>query len=101
MMHLSTLFVFLGAYGALAAPVEQQALAENKHAQQRVENPYTPDHRDPNDKKVDSIGGKLDPLPWVSLLALHCLVELFEHASILIPLQLTMRCQTLTTLTSV
>jgi hypothetical protein len=26
--------------------------------------PYTPKHRDPYDSAIDSVGGKLDPLPW-------------------------------------
>ena len=26
--------------------------------------PFTPGHRDPYDKAVDSVGDKLDPLPW-------------------------------------
>jgi len=26
--------------------------------------PYTPDHRDPYDGAVDSVGNELDPLPW-------------------------------------
>ena len=26
--------------------------------------PYTPDHRDPYDRAVDSIGEDVDPLPW-------------------------------------
>lgn len=26
--------------------------------------PYTPEHRDPYDKAIDSFGDKLDPLPW-------------------------------------
>jgi hypothetical protein len=71
-MHPSTLYVVLAACGALAAPVEQQPLAGKAKAPapQRV-NPYTPDYRDPYDKKVDAIGDKLDPLPWAS--SLRCL----------------------------
>jgi hypothetical protein len=65
-MHSSTLFVVLAACGALAAPVEQQPLAPTGSAPGRADNPYTPGHRDPYDKKVDTIGDKLDPLPWVS-----------------------------------
>ena len=30
----------------------------------RTGNPYTPDNKDPYDKAVDSIGDKLDPLPY-------------------------------------
>jgi hypothetical protein len=26
--------------------------------------PYTPQHRDPYDRKVDSVGQDLEPLPW-------------------------------------
>lgn len=26
--------------------------------------PYTPEHRDPYDRKVDSVGENLQPLPW-------------------------------------
>ncbi len=29
-----------------------------------VTNPYTPDFKDPNDSAVDSVGEKLDPLPF-------------------------------------
>jgi quercetin dioxygenase-like cupin family protein len=30
----------------------------------RTPKPYTPSHRDPYDSAVDSVGRKLDPLPW-------------------------------------
>jgi len=30
----------------------------------QTNNPYTPEHRDPLDKAVDSIGDELDPLPY-------------------------------------
>lgn len=68
-MHLSSFIVALGACGALAAPVEQQPLPGNvrHHAgPHKVADPYTPDARDPYDKKIDSQGDKLHPLPWVS-----------------------------------
>lgn len=67
-MHLSSFIVALGACGALAAPVEQQPLPGNPrhHAgPHRVMDPYTPDNRNPYDKKVDAQGNKLHPLPWV------------------------------------
>jgi hypothetical protein len=67
-MHSSTLFVALAACGALAAPVEQQPLAPIGSAPERADNPYTPGHRDPYDKKIDTISDKLDPFPWVSRL---------------------------------
>lgn len=31
---------------------------------EQKKNPYTPDHKDPLDKAVDSIGDELDPLPY-------------------------------------
>ena len=67
-MHLSSFIVALGACGALAAPVEQQPLPGNlrHHAgPHKVVDPYTPDDRNPYDKKVDAQGNKLHPLPWV------------------------------------
>ena len=68
-MHLSSFIVALSTCGALAAPVEQQPLPGNvrHHAgPHKVVDPYTPDNRNPYDKKTDSQGDKLHPLPWVS-----------------------------------
>lgn len=66
-MHFSPLLVVLGACsGVSAAPVEQQPLTGNgRHAGPHGK-PYTPEHRDPYDGKIDAIGDKLQPLPWVS-----------------------------------
>ncbi|KAF2710762.1 Bicupin, oxalate decarboxylase/oxidase [Pleomassaria siparia CBS 279.74] len=59
-MHLSSLLAVLSFGGAtLAAPlVVQQPLGDSGHE------PYTPENRNPYDKKIDSIGEKLTPLPW-------------------------------------
>jgi hypothetical protein len=69
-MRLSSFFITLGAAGTLAAPVEQQPLpgSVRHHAgPHKVADPYTPDNRNPYDKKVDAQGDKLHPLPWVSV----------------------------------
>lgn len=64
-MRFSSYLVLLGCCGAtLAAPVEQKVLSGNRP--RVIKNPYTPSYRDPYDKKVDSIGDKLQPLPYVS-----------------------------------
>lgn len=70
-MHLSSLLVALSCYGgALAAPLEQQVpLPGNTghHAgPHKITNPYRPGVSDPYDRKVDSQGDKLQPLPYVS-----------------------------------
>lgn len=68
-MLLSSFIVALSTCGVLAAPVEQQPLPGNvrHHAgPHKVVDPYTPDNRNPYDKKVDAQGDKLNPLPWVS-----------------------------------
>ncbi|KAF2129051.1 Bicupin, oxalate decarboxylase/oxidase [Dothidotthia symphoricarpi CBS 119687] len=65
-MHLPSLLVALGVC-ACAAPVDQKPLAANvrHHAgPHKVQDPYTPDYRDPYDKKVDAETNKLQPLPW-------------------------------------
>lgn len=68
-MHLSSIVVALGVCsGAWAAPVEQKPLAGNGHhagPHARGNGPYNPNTRDPYDRKVDSVGDKLNPLPWV------------------------------------
>ncbi|KAF1966450.1 Bicupin, oxalate decarboxylase/oxidase [Bimuria novae-zelandiae CBS 107.79] len=51
-MHFSLVLALLGVGGRVWA------------APQVVKNPYTKDYRDPYDKKVDSYGDKLNPLPW-------------------------------------
>lgn len=61
-MHLSSLLVLGISAGAWAAPVDQQPLAEHE---QRAD-PYTPDYRDPYDRKVDATAEKLQPMPYVS-----------------------------------
>lgn len=67
-MHLSTLLVALGACSALAAPLEQQPIADSprKHAgPHKVKNPYKPGYYDEWDRKIDSQGDKLAPEPVV------------------------------------
>lgn len=77
-MHFSSYLALLGACGGVwAAPVEQAPLAGNGAPRVfRAKTPYTRDHRDPYDRKVDSIGDKLNPLPWVSqfplLVTINC-----------------------------
>lgn len=67
-MHFSSYLGLLGVCsGVWAAPVEQQPLAEKGAPRVfRSKSPYTPGSHDPYDRKVDSIGNKLNPLPWVS-----------------------------------
>lgn len=43
---------------SLAAPVKQHPLGSHHST------PFTPEHRDPYDRKVDSVGRKLQPLPY-------------------------------------
>lgn len=68
-MHISSYLALLGICGGVwAAPVEQKPLTANGAPRVfRSKSPYTPDHRDPYDRKVDSIGDKLNPLPWVRI----------------------------------
>jgi hypothetical protein len=58
----------LAGLGA-SVPVQdspRQRLLDGKPlpAKYRKSAPYTPGHRDPYDGAVDSVGDKLDPLPW-------------------------------------
>jgi hypothetical protein len=39
-------------------------LPSNLQPKKKVNNPYTPQFRDPLDKAVDAVGDDLDPLPW-------------------------------------
>jgi hypothetical protein len=67
-MHISSLLVAVGLCGVLAAPVDQQPqIFRNKDNIQlpQAANPYTPEYRDPFDRKIDAEGKKLQPLPWV------------------------------------
>jgi hypothetical protein len=70
-MHLPSLLVALGVCGAIAAPLEQQQPLAGSARHHEVENPYKPGNEDPFDKKIDSQGDKLQPLPYVSILVLH------------------------------
>jgi hypothetical protein len=74
-MHLPSLLVALGVCGAIAAPLEQQqplaGSARHHGGPHKVENPYKPGNEDPFDKKIDSQGDKLQPLPYVSILVLR------------------------------
>ncbi|KAF5848046.1 hypothetical protein GGP41_009291 [Bipolaris sorokiniana] len=68
-MHLSSLLVALSCYGsALAAPLEQQVPlpgnAGHHAGPHKITNPYRPGVSDPYDRKVDSQGDKLQPLPY-------------------------------------
>jgi hypothetical protein len=65
-MHLSSVLAVLSFGSALAAPVVQQPLAESGHDAGPQAKPYTPENRDPYDKKIDTVKDKLQPLPWVS-----------------------------------
>jgi hypothetical protein len=85
-MHLSSLLVALGVCGAIAAPLEQQqplAGSGRRHGgPHKVSDPYTPDGHDPYDKKIDSQADKLQPLPWVSLWYLACIMKaMLTHIS--------------------
>lgn len=65
-MRPGLLFVALTCGGAsVAVPVEQRPLTGNGHRAGPHRNPYTPDYRDPYDGRVDSVGEKLHPLPYV------------------------------------
>jgi len=57
---------------SLAAPVKQHPLGSHHST------PFTPEHRDPYDRKVDSVGRKLQPLPYVSLPDLDLLARLLR-----------------------
>ncbi|PFH62792.1 hypothetical protein XA68_11804 [Ophiocordyceps unilateralis] len=49
----------------LAAAGPSSALPGRRDTQQPLTGtPYTPDHRDPYDSKIDPVGQNLDPLPW-------------------------------------
>lgn len=71
-MHFSTILVLAACTGVWAAPVvqqpqrQQQPLTGNGRPTKPHGEPFTPDHRDPYDGKIDSVGDKLRPLPWVS-----------------------------------
>jgi hypothetical protein len=67
-MHFPSLLVALGVCGVIAAPLEsQQPLAGSAR---HVEDPYKPGFKNPYDKKIDSEGDDLQPLPYVSLFTL-------------------------------
>ena len=73
-MRLSTTFIALGAALSdlsAAVPIQdspRQRLLDGKPLpgkyRRSTSNPYTPEYRDPYDRAVDSIGEKLDPLPY-------------------------------------
>ncbi|EMD00066.1 hypothetical protein BAUCODRAFT_145379 [Baudoinia panamericana UAMH 10762] len=56
-MHFSSVALLLPAL-SLAAPVRQHPLGSHH------KNPYTPDYSDPYDRKVDTVGEGLQPLPF-------------------------------------
>ncbi|KAF2002503.1 oxalate decarboxylase oxdD [Amniculicola lignicola CBS 123094] len=65
-MRFPTCLVVLGVCGATwAAPVVQRPLGAGtgRHAGPRGK-PYTPEYRDPYDGRIDTVGDKLQPLPW-------------------------------------
>ena len=61
-MRTTTLASLLLPALGLAAPVKQHPLGSSH-------GPYTPNHKDPYDRKVDSVGQGLYPEPYVSQLA--------------------------------
>ena len=69
-MHLPSLLVALSACSALAAPLEQQPLADSrrKHAGPHKD-PYKPGYYDEWDRKIDSQADKLSPEPLVRALS--------------------------------
>lgn len=54
---------------SLAAPVKQHPLGSHKTS------PFTKDHRDPYDRKVDSVGKKLQPEPYVRIVLVAALAS--------------------------
>jgi hypothetical protein len=53
----------------LAVPIEQQPLTGiGRHAGPRAHSPYSPGYKNPYDKKIDAVGDKLHPLPYVGSL---------------------------------
>ena len=64
-MHVLSFLVLLGiCSSSWAAPVEQKPLAGTREHRGKL---YTPEHRDPYDRKVDATGKKLHPLPYVHI----------------------------------
>jgi len=58
--------VLLGLWGgAAAAPVDQVPLAEKGRHAGAHGKPYTPGYRDPYDGRIDAVGRKLRPEPYV------------------------------------
>jgi len=73
-MHVSILLLALTGHLCSAIPVQdgpQQRLLNGLQLPTSYESvtgggrtPFTPGHRDPYDKAVDTVGEGLDPLPW-------------------------------------
>jgi hypothetical protein len=67
MLQLPLLFLLcLSIHTCLGIPLrdrDQQSLLRPQYGESRAP-PFTPGHRDPFDKKIDSIGKKLQPLPF-------------------------------------
>ncbi|KAF2734916.1 oxalate decarboxylase oxdD [Polyplosphaeria fusca] len=64
-MQLSLCLAMLGCGRVLTAPLGQQVLTTTgRHAGPHAKDPYSPDYRDPYGRKVDSVGDKLQPLPF-------------------------------------
>lgn len=75
-MHLSSSFLLLAVAAlselGLTIPVQdspRQRLLDGlqlpaSYRKPKVAPPYTPGHKDPFDKAIDTVGSKLDPLPW-------------------------------------
>ena len=75
-MRLSLAFVVLVGCAA-AAPVDQVPLAgKGRHAGAHGK-PYTPGYRDPYDGRIDAVGRKLRPEPYVRAFIL--LILLFQN----------------------
>jgi len=59
------ILAFLELTDAVPSPYwTKQHLINDPKAAVKAHNPYAPDYSDPYDHKVDSIGEKLDPLPY-------------------------------------
>jgi len=74
-MRIQSTFVILGialSDVALAIPVQdspRQRLLDGKKLPTKLRSsktapPYSPGYKDPYDKAIDTVGDKLDPLPW-------------------------------------
>ncbi|KAF2471204.1 Bicupin, oxalate decarboxylase/oxidase [Lindgomyces ingoldianus] len=63
-MYPATFLVILGCGATWAAPVQQQPLTGNGRHAGPEGKPFTPGHCDPLDGKIDTVGEKIQPLPY-------------------------------------